>query len=106
MYSIVYSINCYYCLQSQNLEIGSNDCHISYLPLAHIMERTAQSLFFMIGARIGFFSGDIKNLLGDLQALRPTVFMSVPRLLNKLYDKVHILCIIVLYIIIIIIISI
>jgi len=39
-------------------------------------------------AQIGFFRGDIKGLMADVQALRPTIFPSVPRLLNKLYDKV------------------
>lgn len=42
----------------------------------------------MNGARIGFSSGDIKLLTDDLQALKPTVFPTVPRLLNRMYDKV------------------
>ena len=42
----------------------------------------------MCGARIGFFRGDIKTLVNDIQELKPTVFVSVPRLLNRLYDKV------------------
>ena len=40
------------------------------------------------GARIGFFQGDVKKLVGDIQELKPTVFVSVPRLLNRIYDKV------------------
>jgi long-chain acyl-CoA synthetase len=43
---------------------------------------------FMCGGRIGFFGGDIKQLVKDIQALRPTIFVSVPRLLNRIYDKV------------------
>lgn len=42
----------------------------------------------MVGARIGFFRGDVKELVNDIQALKPTVFVSVPRLLNRVYDKV------------------
>ena len=42
----------------------------------------------MSGARIGFSSGDVKLLTDDLQALKPTVFPTVPRLLNRMYDKV------------------
>ena len=45
----------------------------------------------MVGARIGFFRGDIKELVNDIQALKPTVFVSVPRLLNRVYDKVCII---------------
>ena len=43
---------------------------------------------FMFGARIGFFRGNIKELVDDIQTLKPTIFVSVPRLLNRVYDKV------------------
>uniref|UniRef100_A0A7N8Y0S8 Long-chain-fatty-acid--CoA ligase n=1 Tax=Mastacembelus armatus TaxID=205130 RepID=A0A7N8Y0S8_9TELE len=62
-----------------------SDIHISFLPLAHMFERVAQVLH---GARIGFFQGDIRFLSDDLTTLRPTVFPVVPRLLNRMYDKV------------------
>lgn len=39
------------------------------------------------GARVGFFRGDVTKLLEDVQELRPTVFPSVPRLFNRIYDK-------------------
>ncbi|XP_052805892.1 long-chain-fatty-acid--CoA ligase 5-like isoform X2 [Mya arenaria] len=68
--------------------LNKDDVHLSYLPLAHNFERASQQLLYLYGARIGFFSGDIKLLLDDLQTLRPTFFISVPRLLNKIYDKV------------------
>lgn len=42
----------------------------------------------MHGARIGFFQGDIRHLSDDLNTLKPTVFPVVPRLLNRMYDKV------------------
>jgi long-chain acyl-CoA synthetase len=38
---------------------------------------------------IGFYSGDISNIKEDFAALRPTVFGSVPRLLQKLYDLIQ-----------------
>lgn len=41
-----------------------------------------------IGAKIGFFQGDHLKLMDDAAALRPTVFVSVPRLFNRIYDKV------------------
>ena len=43
---------------------------------------------FMCGGRIAFFGGDIKRLVNDIQVVRPTIFVSVPRLLNRIYDKV------------------
>ena len=40
------------------------------------------------GARIGFFQGDIRLLMDDLKALQPTIFPVVPRLLNRMFDRV------------------
>ncbi|CAG5992986.1 unnamed protein product [Menidia menidia] len=40
------------------------------------------------GARIGFFQGDIRKLPDDLNTLKPTMFPVVPRLLNRMYDKI------------------
>lgn len=40
------------------------------------------------GAKIGYFQGDIRLLMDDLKALKPTVFPVVPRLLNRMFDKV------------------
>ncbi|KXJ04726.1 Long chain acyl-CoA synthetase 3, partial [Exaiptasia diaphana] len=65
----------------------SEDAYLSYLPLAHIYERTAYLLVLCGGARIGFYRGDPKLLLEDIQALKPTIFAAVPRILNRVYDK-------------------
>lgn len=43
---------------------------------------------YLLGGAVGFFSGDIKRLPEDMKALRPTVMPAVPRLLNRIYDKV------------------
>ncbi|XP_013767833.1 long-chain-fatty-acid--CoA ligase 1-like isoform X2 [Pundamilia nyererei] len=40
------------------------------------------------GARIGYFQGDIRRLSDDMKVLKPTVFPVVPRLLNRMYDKI------------------
>lgn len=44
------------------------------------------------GARVGFFQGDIRLLPDDMKTLQPTIFPVVPRLLNRVYDKVCELC--------------
>lgn len=49
-----------------------------------------QIICFMHGCRIGFFRGDVKLLTDDMQALKPTLFITVPRLLNRIYDRVSI----------------
>ncbi|XP_060914826.1 long-chain-fatty-acid--CoA ligase 1a isoform X2 [Labrus mixtus] len=65
-----------------------HDIHVSYLPLAHMFERVVQGVILIHGARIGYFQGDIRLLMDDLKTLEPTVFPVVPRLLNRMFDKV------------------
>jgi len=60
-----------------------NDVILSYLPLAHIFERVTEQGFLFAGAAIGYFRGDILGLVDDLKMLRPTGFVSVPRLYNR-----------------------
>ncbi|XP_034546010.1 long-chain-fatty-acid--CoA ligase 1-like isoform X2 [Notolabrus celidotus] len=68
--------------------MSHRDVHISFLPLAHMFERVVQGVMIVHGARIGFFQGDIRLLSDDLGTLKPTVFPVVPRLLNRMYDKI------------------
>ncbi|XP_028668642.1 long-chain-fatty-acid--CoA ligase 6 isoform X2 [Erpetoichthys calabaricus] len=65
-----------------------DDVLLSFLPLAHMFERVIQSVVYLHGGRVGFFQGDIRLLPDDMKTLRPTVFPVVPRLLNRMYDKV------------------
>ena len=75
---------------SRIVDFSPSDVHISYLPLAHIYERVNTISCTHAGAAIGFYSGDVARLLEDIGALRPTIFASVPRLWNRIYDKVGI----------------
>ncbi|KAG7480745.1 hypothetical protein MATL_G00059440 [Megalops atlanticus] len=68
--------------------IRQEDVSISYLPLAHMFERMIQVSMFCHGARVGFYQGDISLLMDDIKTLRPTFFPVVPRLLNRIYDKI------------------
>ena len=38
---------------------------------------------------MGFYRGDVLGLLDDVQALQPTIFNSVPRLWNRIYDRIN-----------------
>lgn len=71
------------------LEATTGDTHISYLPLAHIYERTTLYTCLHNGVAIGFYRGDVLGLLDDVAALQPTIFNSVPRLWNRIYDRIN-----------------
>ena len=68
--------------------ITPEDTTISYLPLAHSFEQMLFVTSIACGARIGYFSGNIANLTNDCQALQPTLFPSVPRVFNRIHDKI------------------
>ena len=50
-----------------------------------------QVLLFQHGCKIGLYGGDPKKLIDDMKILQPTLFVTVPRLLNRIYDKVLVL---------------
>ncbi|XP_066994601.2 long-chain-fatty-acid--CoA ligase 1 isoform X5 [Anabrus simplex] len=79
---------CAVILQLGDHRPSSSDVMISFLPLAHMLERCCENGVYMMGGSVGFFSGEIKRLTDDMKALRPTVMPAVPRLLNRIYDKV------------------
>lgn len=66
----------------------SKDTMISFLPLAHMLERCCENGMYAVGGSVGFYSGNIKTISDDMRALKPTVMPAVPRLLNRIYDKV------------------
>uniref|UniRef100_A0AAR2JQF7 Long-chain-fatty-acid--CoA ligase n=1 Tax=Pygocentrus nattereri TaxID=42514 RepID=A0AAR2JQF7_PYGNA len=70
------------------LRPNRHDTLISFLPLAHMFERVVECVILVHGARIGYFQGDIRLLMDDLKTLKPTVFPVVPRLLNRMFDKI------------------
>jgi len=61
---------------------------LSYLPLAHIVERAGiEAMAYVLGSRL-FFAERIDTFLEDLHRARPTMFVSVPRLLLKFQQGV------------------
>ncbi|GAA6096856.1 long-chain-fatty-acid--CoA ligase 6 isoform X1 [Tachysurus ichikawai] len=56
--------------------------------LSIICFTSGTTVVYCHGGRIGFFQGDIRLLSDDMKVLRPTVFPVVPRLLNRMYDKI------------------
>jgi long-chain acyl-CoA synthetase len=72
-------------LSAVSFPLGTDDSMLSYLPLAHIFDRVAEELFLWVGGRIGYFQGDVRALVDDIGALKPTLFMGVPRVFDRIY---------------------
>ncbi|KAM1790586.1 hypothetical protein TB2_034073 [Malus domestica] len=64
------------------------DSYFSFLPLAHIYDQIMESYCIYKGSSVGFWRGDIRFLLEDLQELRPTMFCGVPRVYDRIYSGI------------------
>lgn len=67
---------------------GTGEVICSFLPLAHIYQRLGEHSGLAAGAAIGYFHGNIAEVVEDLQMLRPTIFSGVPRLYNRFGAKI------------------
>lgn len=66
-----------------------NNTHraLSFLPLCHIFERMLLYLYMRMGVSI-YYAESIEKVADNLKEVQPHVFTTVPRLLEKVYDKI------------------
>jgi long-chain acyl-CoA synthetase len=60
---------------------------LSFLPLCHIFERTASFCFIYLGFEV-YYAESMEKIGENLKEIQPHVFNTVPRLLEKVYDKI------------------
>ena len=66
-----------------------DDIFLSFLPLSHMFERTAGYYMPMIiGAKVAY-ARSIEKLGEDLISISPTVLVTVPRIFERVYNKIH-----------------
>jgi long-chain acyl-CoA synthetase len=56
-----------------------------YLPLAHSFALLIQLVSFDVGSTIAYFGGDTKQIIAEVQEVKPTYLPSVPRIFEKIY---------------------
>jgi long-chain acyl-CoA synthetase len=66
-------------------ELGKDHRVISFLPLCHVYERSVNYHFQYKGMGI-YYVGSLAQILSAIQEIKPHMFNSVPRLLEKVYD--------------------
>uniref|UniRef100_A0A7N6FJB0 long-chain-fatty-acid--CoA ligase n=1 Tax=Anabas testudineus TaxID=64144 RepID=A0A7N6FJB0_ANATE len=91
------------CVMSSNLYFvypcfgRPNDTYIAYLPLAHVLEMTAEISCVAYGCRIGYSSPQTlsdqstkikKGSKGDCSVLRPTLMAAVPEIMDRINKNV------------------
>lgn len=77
--------------------LGPDDTYIAYLPLAHVLEMTAEISCVTYGCRIGYSSPQTlsdqstkikKGSKGDCSVLRPTLMAAVPEIMDRINRNV------------------
>jgi long-chain acyl-CoA synthetase len=66
---------------------GKEDIMFSFLPMCHIFERTAVYFYIMVGGAI-YFAESIDKIGENLLEVKPNYFTTVPRVIEKIYDKI------------------
>jgi len=73
---------------SQLFECHSEDVFLSFLPLSHILERTAGHYFSCYNAAMVAYAESIDAVAANMQEIKPTLMISVPRLYEKMYSRI------------------
>jgi len=73
----------------KRVSLGGDARMLSYLPLAHVAERTLVEHGLLATSMRVFFAESLETFIADLQRARPTAFFSVPRLWVKFQQGVH-----------------
>jgi long-chain acyl-CoA synthetase len=60
---------------------------LSFLPLSHIFERMVVYMYFYLGVSI-YYAESMDTIVADISEVKPHGFTTVPRLLEKVYDKI------------------
>lgn len=72
------------------IPIRAGEVALSFLPLCHIFERTASYTYISCGINIVFTGIDnLGGETGDLRGIQPHFFTCVPRLLEKVYERIY-----------------
>lgn len=69
------------------IPINENSRCLSYLPLCHVYERMMIYTWQYLGISI-YYTENIATIADDLKDIRPDIFTTVPRLLEKFYDRI------------------
>lgn len=73
------------CLQA--IPVQKNTRVLSFLPLSHVFERTINYVYFAGGVSI-YYADGLESISEHLQDIKPHYFTTVPRLLERVYEKI------------------
>lgn len=69
--------------------LHKEEIFLSFLPLSHILERTGGYYVSLLTGIHLAFAEDVKKVVENMAEIRPTFMISVPRLFEKVYSRIH-----------------
>ena len=74
---------------AEKYEFEGRDIALSVLPLSHIFERTGMYVYIMYGLAV-YYAESIEKVPENLREVKPTIFIGVPRIFDKVYERARI----------------
>ena len=72
----------------QIMTVGRDDVFLSFLPLSHMFERACGYYLTIMSGSTTVFARSVQQLSEDLQNMRPTLLISVPRIYERIYSAI------------------
>ena len=69
------------------LPCEKGDKALSFLPACHVFERTILNLYIVSGVKI-YYAESLEKIGENIKEVKPHIFTAVPRLIEKVYDKI------------------
>jgi long-chain acyl-CoA synthetase len=69
--------------------LAKNETFLSFLPLSHILERTCGYYACLMCGKHVAFAEDVKKVVENMDEIRPTFMISVPRLFEKVHSRIY-----------------
>ncbi len=69
--------------------LAETETFLSFLPLSHVLERTGGYYATLLSGHHIAFAEDVKKVMENMAEIRPTCMVSVPRLFEKIYSRIH-----------------
>jgi long-chain acyl-CoA synthetase len=71
------------------IDVFEEDLFLSFLPLSHTLERTVGYYLPMMAGSTVAYARSIPQLAEDLQQIRPTILIAVPRIFERVFARVQ-----------------
>ncbi|MCC6980516.1 MAG: AMP-binding protein, partial [Candidatus Melainabacteria bacterium] len=71
------------------IPIDENDVYLSYLPMSHVFERVCGEYYWIYAGGVCAYAEGIETMAKNMAEVKPTMILTVPRVLDKIYSKVR-----------------